>query len=61
MPDLKFDPETIRKILPNCWSKATAKQWEIENPALGHCNVTTVVIYDLFGGEILSTPLDERF
>lgn len=56
---LEFDEMKIRKALEAAWSRETAKQWSEENPANGQCNVTTAVVYDLFGGEILRTPYPE--
>jgi hypothetical protein len=41
------------------WSLASARQWTAENPAAGQCNVTALLIYDLFGGALLKTPLPE--
>ena len=32
-------------------------QWTPENPASGQCNVTAAVIFDVYGGEILRTPV----
>lgn len=54
-----FNEERVRAALETAWSLETAKQWSKENPANGQCNVTTVVIHDLFGGEILRTPYPE--
>lgn len=50
-----FDEERVRAALEKAWSLETAKQWSAENPANGQCNVTSAVIYDLFGGEVLRT------
>ena len=50
-----FKEGQIRKALEAAWSLETAAQWSPENPANGQCNVTSAVIYDLFGGEILRT------
>ena len=50
-----FDEERVRLALEKAWSLDTAKQWSRENPANGQCNVTSAVIHDLFGGEILRT------
>jgi hypothetical protein len=36
---------------------ATASQWTADNPAAGQCNVTALLIHDLFGGQLLKTPL----
>ncbi len=56
---LAYDEGRLRAALPEAWSLETAVQWTSENPALGQCNVTAAVIFDLFGGEILRTRLPE--
>jgi len=53
----KFDEPLIRTALAKAWSLETAKQWLPETPSAGQCNVTTVVVYDLFGGDILRTKV----
>lgn len=52
---MEFNETTVRAALEKAWSLETAKQWSEENPANGQCNVTSAVIYDMFGGEILRT------
>ena len=52
---MNFDERRIREALEKAWSLKTAKQWSAENPANGQCNVTSAVINDLFGGEVLRT------
>jgi len=42
-------------MLRECWSTETSGHWLPENPARGQCNVTSLVMQDLFGGEILKT------
>ena len=54
--NIVFNEERIRAALEKAWSPETAKQWSPENPANGQCNVTSAVINDLFGGEVLRTP-----
>lgn len=54
-----FDEQMIRAALYRAWSRETAVQWTPENPASGQCNVTAAVIHDLFGGDILRTPIDD--
>ena len=54
---MKFDEHAVRDALTSAWSLETASQWTADNPALGQCNVTAVLIHDLFGGEILRTWL----
>ena len=56
-PDKVFDEERVRGALTHAWSRETAVQWTAENPASGQCNVTAAVVHDLFGGELLRTPL----
>lgn len=52
-----FEPESVARTLRRSWSKATATQWTEQNPAAGQCNVTAILIHELFGGEVLKTPL----
>ena len=54
---MTFDEHPIRAALRAAWSPKTAKQWSAQNPANGQCNVTAAVIHDLFGGEVLRTPV----
>src|SRR5690242_9649072 len=54
-----FDPDNVARALRKSWSLATARQWSADNPAAGQCNVTALLIYDFFGGELLKTPLPE--
>lgn len=53
-----FDEAKIRAALAQAWSLETAKQWTAQTPAAGQCNVTAVLIQEMFGGEIRKTPLD---
>ncbi|MBH5397100.1 hypothetical protein HZZ13_04745 [Bradyrhizobium sp. CNPSo 4010] len=54
---MTFDPDRIQSALRQAWSPATASQWTIDNPAAGQCNVTALLIHELFGGELLKTKL----
>ena len=56
---MDFQEQHIRDALRQSWSRETAVQWTVENPALGQCNVTAAVIFDLFGGKVLRTKLDD--
>jgi hypothetical protein len=56
---MKFDPERVAHALKKSWSLASARQWTLENPAAGQCNVTALLIHELFGGELLKTTLPE--
>ena len=52
-----FDPDDVQRALRKSWSLVTASQWTEDNPAAGQCNVTSLLIHDLFGGDLLKTPL----
>lgn len=36
---------------------STASQWTANNRAAGQCNVTSLLVHELFGGDLLKTPL----
>jgi len=54
---MTFDPDEVQRTLRKSWSLATAIQWTAENPAAGQCNVTALLVHELFGGDLLKTPL----
>jgi hypothetical protein len=54
---MRFDPDEIKSALRKSWSLATARQWTPTNPAAGQCNVTALLLHELFGGDLLKTPL----
>lgn len=54
---MTFDPDDVQRALRKAWSLSTASQWTAASPAAGECNVTSLLIHDLFGGELLKTPL----
>ncbi|QPF89267.1 YunG family protein [Bradyrhizobium commune] len=54
---MSFDPDDVQRALRKAWSLSTASQWTSENPAAGQCNVTSLLVHELFGGELLKTPL----
>lgn len=47
--------EKIKYALSNSWSIESSTKWSKENIAKGQCGVTTLVVHDLLGGEILKT------
>lgn len=61
MPDsrsaLSFDPDQIQDALRKAWSLSTSSQWTANNPAAGQCNVTSLLVRELFGGDLLKTLL----
>src|SRR6476469_6500553 len=54
---MKFDPAKVQSALRQSWSAASSDQWTRQNPAAGQCNVTALLVHELFGGELLKTPL----
>jgi hypothetical protein len=54
---MTFDPDEVQRTLRKSWSLATAIQWTAKNPAAGQCNVTALLVHELFGGDLLKTPL----
>jgi hypothetical protein len=54
---MSFDPDEVQSGLRKAWSLATASQLTARNPAAGQCNVTSLLIHELFGGDLLKTPL----
>lgn len=47
--------------LKAAWSVATATTWTRDNPALGQCSVTALVVNDLLGGRILKTRVGANY
>ena len=56
---MPFEASRITAALLGSWSIETSGNWLPHNPARGQCNVTALLINELFGGEILKTPLPE--
>jgi len=54
---MSFDPDAVQIALRKAWSLSTASQWTADNPAAGQCNVTALLMHELFGGDLLKTPL----
>jgi hypothetical protein len=48
-------PIDLYQVLRRCWSVETSSKWLPENPARGQCSVTSLVVQDVFGGDILKT------
>jgi hypothetical protein len=51
-----IDESQLELALKNSWSKETSldpENWTPENPALGQCAVTSVIVNDYLGGEIV--------
>lgn len=51
----------LREMLDGAWAADTASpgtQWRDYLPSEGHCAVVALIIYQKFGGELLSTRVD---
>jgi len=51
-------PLDLYRAISRVWSGDTsspANAWSPSNPAQNHCSVTSLVVHDYFGGEILTT------
>jgi hypothetical protein len=49
---------SVCHVLLASWSQATSSKYTPENPTRGQCGVTTLVVNDFLGGEILKTPVE---
>jgi len=45
----------LQEALFSTWSLQSSTRWQSDNPALGQCGVTALVVQDHLGGEILKT------
>jgi hypothetical protein len=46
---MQFDANRVAAALIGSWSIETSGSWLADNPARGQCNVTTLLIHELFG------------
>lgn len=53
--------EKIENMLIKCWSLKTSSKWTRENPYKGQCGVTSIIIQELLGGEILKTKVNNQW
>ena len=50
----------LEQAIRACWSLDTAdpdNEWTPENPSCGQCDVTSLVVHDLLGGELLGSDV----
>lgn len=59
MADLHVQVAQLKAILFQAWSLQSSTLWTPQNPAKGQCGVTSLVVQDLLGGEIMKTRLTE--
>lgn len=53
-------PDRFVPLLRQAWSIRSSSLWTAENPAAGQCGVTSLVLQDIFGGDILFTRVRGR-
>jgi hypothetical protein len=52
------DPIALFRVLKTVWAEDTAggsTGWSQDNPAKNHCSITSLIVQDYFGGDILTT------
>lgn len=50
----------IEDAIRASWALDTAEEddgWTPDNPSRGHCDVTTLVVHDIFGGDLLAADV----
>jgi hypothetical protein len=50
-----FDKMVVQEALNRTWALENCPEWTPDNPADDQSSVTSQLIYDIFGGEILKT------
>jgi hypothetical protein len=57
---LSFTLAELERAIRDAWSLDTAdpeNDWSPENPGCGQCDITSLVVHDLLGGELLSADV----
>lgn len=47
----------LQEALEAAWSIETSATWRSDNPALGQCSVTALVVQDILGGDLAKTEI----
>ena len=58
----KITLEDLKNALEKSWSRETSSDpntWTPENPAWGQCAVTTCLVQDYFGGNLIREAVNE--
>ncbi|WP_455771344.1 YunG family protein [Sutcliffiella horikoshii] len=50
-----INEKNLIDVLFESWSINTSSKWSPENPAKGQCGVTSLIVQDFLGGEIVKT------
>src|ERR687884_1191428 len=58
--DRVYTLSQLEQAIRESWAPDTVDPddgWSADNPARGHCDVTSLVVHDLVGGEVLSADV----
>ena len=57
---MTFTLAELEEAIRHAWSSDTADEdndWSPDNPSCGQCDITTLVVHDLLGGEVLAADV----
>jgi hypothetical protein len=57
---LTFTLTELEEAIRGAWSEDTASEdnhWTPDNPSCGQCDITTLVVHDLLGGDVLAADV----
>ena len=57
---MTFTLAQLEEAIRAAWSEDTASEdndWTPDNPSCGQCDITTLVVHDLLGGDVLAADL----
>ncbi|HST15495.1 MAG TPA: hypothetical protein VLJ44_11660 [Gaiellaceae bacterium] len=57
---MTFTLAQLEEAIRGSWSEDTASEdneWTPDNPSCGQCDITTLVVHDLLGGEVLAADV----
>ena len=57
---MTFTLAQLEDAIRGAWSEDTASEdneWTPDNPSCGQCDITTLVVHDLLGGEVLAADV----
>ena len=57
---MTFTLAQLEEAIRGAWSEDTASEdndWTADNPSCGQCDITTLVVHDLLGGEVLAADV----
>jgi hypothetical protein len=57
---LTFTLAQLEEAIRAAWSEDTASEdndWTSDNPSCGQCDITTLVVHDLLGGDVLAADV----